>query len=1415
MEVLQFLQAPENQSQITDLRTLWTINAIALRASPAVINALAQRTGIAAIDIDQRQQWIKPTPQFSASRLNLNLNPTAYTPLPISSSQSPTQTVLSRTLNRSLAQAAPAPTPENVAWGVGRIRADQVWKGLGITGQGVVVANIDTGVDWQHPTLRQSYRGLGNGVVPDHLHNWFDATSEAASYPSDQHSHGTHTMGTIVGENGTGVAPGAQWMACKAFDSSGYALDSWLYACFQFMLAPGGVPTLAPDIINNSWGDSNGKLTDLQRTTEILRAAGILALFSSGNDGPEAGTVGSPASNPGVASVGATDQDEEVAWFSSRGPSPINNETKPLIVAPGVLVPSSIVGGSYALYNGTSMAAPHVSGAAALLLNANPTLDIRAMLYALTSTAVQVGRAITIPNNDSGFGRIDAYAAVLSVLDTGVITGSVRESGASGAPIPFGTVTAVGNTPSGTRRTTTTADVNGNYSMRVPFGMYTATASAFGFSSASLGPRLVVTRNVVAFNFGLIERAAGVVRGRVRNVVTGAVVTATVSALGTPKQSLSNSSCPPCRYSLDLPAGTYTLEVRALGYVVQTRTVSLLANSIIDADFDLIPTQKILLVDAGAWYYLSEAKYYRDALNALRLSYDEYRILQVPRDTPVVTDLLRYDTVIWSAPYDSPGLIGAGDAISGFLGAGRNMLLSGQDVATFDGGGFAFIYQYFAEKMNAYYRGTVLGVREVYGAPDAFLDNKTITLENGGEVSLGESANNQITPDAVAVWNNDKGGLFATYNRSDLRLPRGAGVFASLCFPHRSAFYAFGLEGIDSLADRAEVISRTLSAFDAPRLKDGVELVSRDVYLTGDAIATPGSVVTHTVRVRNTGEAGSTDVYSISLAGNAWPATLSKTSVSLKPCATELITITVTIPATATMNLRDTVTVRATSTRNPSATDEETFGTKTPATILLVDDERFTQSEAQFLDALKVGGNTAVDHWDGGRSQSVGLATAPPFTLLRHYPLVIWFNGYDWYDPITSPEQEHLRQYLDGGGRLFFTSQAALHYTNGNEFDQNYFGIAAIDYADPISSIVGTPETPVGNGFVATSLEPFPYHLSLSTAVQPMRHAQVLLRSNSGQPAALGQKQLNKDKHWGTVFMPFAFEVLSQTARNDLMNRVVGWLSWLGDSALVADKTSVVSGDRVRYTLTLRADSFAAPGRSPTQTVSVAVPLVSALNVVSSTLPNASIHHAGAWTGTMRAGDVLTWTFEAQVGTAPQQMPLTATIQIGLEDIGVRWKRDTVVRVDAPKLSAALAFETPLLWGGRTTATVRVRNEGPTAAPRVSVTVPLPMGLQIDTSNPGFVRGAGNAVAPALSLASTHITWTGTLLAGEEFWVSYPISIPQFAANLGMPPVYAFYNSVRAETANGVVAQATRWLEPETRRMWFPVIMRRAKATQQ
>jgi subtilisin family serine protease len=296
-----------------------------------------------------------------------------------------------------------------------QIGADRVWNELGINGTGVVVGGLDTGARYTHEALSANYKCAGGS----HTSCWLDAISGVAT-PYDDHDHGTHTMGTAVGQNGTGVAPGARWIACKAFNSTGNGTQTDILQCFDWFLAPGGSTANAPDVVNNSWGGS-GSSTIYQQAVNNWVNAGIYPEFSNGNSGPSCGTVGSPASYTNAVGTGAVNSSDVIASFSSRGPSPFG-VIKPDLVAPGVSIRSA--GGSsnteYVTMSGTSMAGPHTTGLVALLLDANPSLTIAQITQNMKSNALPISAtgcsSSGVPNNIYGWGRIRAYESVLAAL---------------------------------------------------------------------------------------------------------------------------------------------------------------------------------------------------------------------------------------------------------------------------------------------------------------------------------------------------------------------------------------------------------------------------------------------------------------------------------------------------------------------------------------------------------------------------------------------------------------------------------------------------------------------------------------------------------------------------------------------------------------------------------------------------------------------------------------------------------------------------------------------------------------------------------------------------------------------------------------------------------------------------------------
>uniref|UniRef100_K3WRQ3 subtilisin n=1 Tax=Globisporangium ultimum (strain ATCC 200006 / CBS 805.95 / DAOM BR144) TaxID=431595 RepID=K3WRQ3_GLOUD len=311
-------------------------------------------------------------------------------------------------------------------WGIQRIGANKVWAD-GNIGQGVIVANIDTGVRFTHEALKRNFIGK-NG--------WYDPELESAE-PYDIQGHGSHTMGTIAGSHGVGVAPGATWLACKGcrwYETEegpkvGCAEED-LFACAQFMLCPtdtkGANPdcSKAPRVINNSWGGAGGR-PYFKGAVDAWVKAGIVPVFSQGNSGRDGcRTAGSPGDYPNVIGVGSTTSTDALSDYSSKGPTVGTSRRKPDISAPGQTIRSvwNSTDSIYRTISGTSMAAPHVTGAVALLLAAQPDLAIDEVKVALYTTTDQKGLAPTNytcgatsdqawPNNQFGHGRLNVFNA--------------------------------------------------------------------------------------------------------------------------------------------------------------------------------------------------------------------------------------------------------------------------------------------------------------------------------------------------------------------------------------------------------------------------------------------------------------------------------------------------------------------------------------------------------------------------------------------------------------------------------------------------------------------------------------------------------------------------------------------------------------------------------------------------------------------------------------------------------------------------------------------------------------------------------------------------------------------------------------------------------------------------------------------
>jgi len=1310
----------------------WVINGVAVHADRDTVFALAARPEVAAVRLDHYRQWL--TGEIP--------NPKPQTPTPQSAI-------------RNL---------QSIEWGIARLRADDVWHTLRISGTGTTVAGMDTGADWLHPALQANYRGYNPHGPANHTCSWHDATDGGALYPVDGHGHGSHTLGTIIGQDGIGVAPGARWIAVKVLNSQGYGYDSWIHEGFQWLLAPGDDPAQAPDVVNSSWGNPNGYLTTFQSDLQALQAAGIFAVFSNGNGGPDGGTVGSPASLPEAFAVGASDADDEVAYFSSRGPSPWG-EIRPHVVAPGVGVRSALPGGAYGEMYGTSMAAPHVSGIVALLRSANPTLGIAHTTYVLTSTAVPI--TVSVPNNDSGWGRVDAFAAVAAVARPGFVTGAVTRAGDE-APIAGATVAAASHGGGGDGTATTGDD--GAYFLALAPTVYDVIASAFGYDPVTTWGVVVTTDTTTMVNFSLAALPVGTLRGAVTDATTGNPVTAIVTVLDTPIETTAS------QYTFALPSGDYTVRARSLGYRVVTRTVHVDAGNVTVANLALPPAPSILLVDSGRWYYGSEIGYFCRALDELAYVYDEWAVKYLPDDVPTAADLMPYDVVIWSAPNDAPGFIGAQDAIVGYLDSGGQLLLTGQDVGFWDGGGaMGYWSAYYNDYLKTDYVSDNAPTRVLEGLAGDVFAGLTLTITGAG------GADNQDYPDEVAVADPDAAAPVLVYQDGEC-----GGVRVGTCLDYRVIYLSFGFEGINDADTRREVMSRALDWLTSPPPVVGLELTPASQMRIG----LPGTVVTHALRVRHVGQGGVADTISLSLDGASWATQLSASSLTLTPCTSATVVLSVTIPAIATWDTRDAVTLTARSSLSPALALSAILTTKAPAPVLLVDDDRWYDQEAKYEAAL-VANDFPYDYWRTGWVYGESPGSSPPLDVLQRYPVVVWFTGYDWYAPLTDEEEVVLADYLDGGGRLFLSAQDYLYYHSGSDFSRDYLGV--LTYTEDVTPTLarGVPENLVGD-----RLGPYPLaypFTNWSDALVPTPGTAVPFRDQEYLPVALARREGD----YKTVFFSFPFETLPEAGRAEVMERVAGWLSWLGGSTFAANRGAVFGGDTLTYTTVLRNDGPETVSASLSNTLPVSLPLTPSSVTGPGSYDPAT--HRLSWSGSLGPRAAVTFTYRVTVATGmPAGTAIVNTARFELEDHAIRFHRAAVVRVDAPDLSSSVfsCTPSPARPSAVVTCTLALRNTGVADASTATISNMLPSGMKLV---PGSASSGG--VGTVLEV-DNGVTWEGLVSMGGAVTVTYRAFAPPDVRHGWV------YNQAFVEDGTGGEWERGVWLEIEPLRRYFPLMFR-------
>ena len=685
-----------------------------------------------------------------------------------------------------------APQPERVSaieWNITRVHAPDVWA-MGYHGEGMVVAGNDTGVDYTHPALVNQYRGNLGGGNFNHNYNWWGGAGSPA--PVDGDGHGTHTMGTMVGDDGganqVGMAPGAQWIACAGLGGAD-TVD-----CFEFFLAPWDLnhanpdPTKAPDSINNSWYDTSG--FDYRPIIQSLNAAGVAVIKSAGNWGPDCDTISPPGNVPEIIATAAFAQGDTIASFSSRGPSSTYGPTilKPEVAAPGVNVRSSVPGGGYdGTYSGTSMAAPHSTGLVALIWSAAPCLrgDVPTTKQIMMETAeakidAQCPPFVGHPNDVWGWGILDAEAAVQVAIGycggLGGLQGTVTS-----AKAPLQDVAVRAQAAGGYNKTAYT-DAAGLYAMQVLSDTYTVTATKYGYASVVVPGVEITSDMTTTLDIVMTALAVHTVSGYVRDSVSNAPLAAILQFTDAPEPPVSTDPATGY-YSIQVAEGTWHLQATAPSHLADTQEVA--AYSDVTQDFYLDPLPCILLVDDDG-NNPDVRSYYTEALEALGVGYNVWDL--ATQGDPAAADLIGYKLVIWFNGYPYSGTFTSANeaAVAAYLDTGGNLLFSSQDYL-YDAGLTAFgqNYLHISSFTSDVSQTTVTG-QNVFAGLGPYTLSYPFT-----------NYSDTVNPDAQAqvAFTGNQGNAAVSYT----------GAF-------RTVFLGYPLEAVP-LAGRIAILERTLEHF--------------------------------------------------------------------------------------------------------------------------------------------------------------------------------------------------------------------------------------------------------------------------------------------------------------------------------------------------------------------------------------------------------------------------------------------------------------------------------------------------------------------------------------------------------------------------------------------------------------------------
>ncbi len=554
--------------------------------------------------------------------------------------------------------------------GLVQLNVDQVWPYY--KGEGITVAVVGPGADFQHPAVARQYRGrAANGTV-SHDYNWADFYS-GTPYPTDPSGVGTFLTGLVVGDDGAGnqigAAPSARWIAVRA------VTPEQRHAAFRWLLAPCRLdgsacdPTRAPQVVLGAFWDTSAEmLEEFRADIEALHAAGIVTVFPVGN--AHQGSCGS-ALPPGALDItlgiGAVDVDGVVAGFSGRGH--VSGTIKPDLVAPGVEVRSAWGSGGYVQLSTTTASAAYVAGILALLREANPSLLPREAYEILRSTARGTAAwcgsgTPTVPNNVYGWGVPDALAAVTSTATTGRLQVVAVSSG--GLSLAGAAVTVTNEADQEVR--TAELDGSGSAALALEPGSYTVSIHDprhYPFETSGVGVAVLTggalsvtlqERPVFWVRGALLDEAGSPLSGRVEFVGPDDLY-AVVEADG--------------NFAVRLHQGRYSYRGTSAGRVPASGQLELSADE--ELNLILPRSERMLIVHHG---HGEAASLVADAARARQLELDVVDASDGP--VPRADELSGYRYVVW---LDGLDVLERGQELADLLGAGGGVAVFSEELA--------------------------------------------------------------------------------------------------------------------------------------------------------------------------------------------------------------------------------------------------------------------------------------------------------------------------------------------------------------------------------------------------------------------------------------------------------------------------------------------------------------------------------------------------------------------------------------------------------------------------------------------------------------------------------------------------------------------------------------------------------------